>query len=96
MGIVRVERKPGLRTVRSRIRMPRIPVILPSRTALVVALAIGGAEAPEAWVRGLLLAGALIVSYLAGHRDGSRDHAIHLLAPGRDDRPAEPTTSGDA
>jgi hypothetical protein len=98
MGIVRFERKAGQGTARPRIkvRLPRVPVMAPSRTLLVVALAIGGAEAPETWLRGLLLAGALIVSYLAGHRDGRRDHAVDLIRAGRDERPAGPTTSGEA
>jgi hypothetical protein len=98
MGIVRKERLSA--AARSpRIRLPRPPririAIMPSRTLLVVALAIGGAEAPEPSVRGVLLAGGLIVSYLAGHRDGRRDHALDLLLSGRDSRPAGPTTSGE-
>jgi hypothetical protein len=60
----------------------------------VVALAIGGAEAPEAWLRSLLLVGALIVAYLAGTRDGRRDHALDLLLDRRDERAARGTTSG--
>ena len=92
MGIVRLA-DPATR--RSRIRVPRIRlprptlVVMPSRLLLVTALAVGGAEAPDTSVRGLLLAGGLIVSYLAGHRDGRRDHALSLL--GGRGTPTEPT-----
>ena len=97
MGIVHLPEKEGEEPKRRpRLRRPVIRVsssMAPSRLLLVVALAIGGAEAPEAWLRSLLLAGGLIVAYLAGTRDGARDHALDLLRAGRDDRPARGTTS---
>jgi hypothetical protein len=85
-------REPRVRRIRP-IRLPS--PLAPSRTLLVVAMAIGGAEAPEAWLRALLLAGAGIVCYLAGTVDGRRDHAIDLLSARGVDRGARATTPGE-